>query len=407
MTRIAVQKLAINGGNPVRTRPFPSWPSYDDTERQGLLRALEGGVWGGRHKPLPSEVTAFETEFAEFHEAPAALAVTNGTHALQLALDLVGVQPGDHVLVPALTPIPTSNAVRQRGAIPVPVDVDPHTYCLDPNRLEDALTDRVTAVVVVHLSGHLADMDGILQWARQTGVAVVQDAAHAHGAQWKGRGIGTLGTVAAFSFMRSKVMTAGEGGALLLPGSDRYQEAFSKHCAGRAYDGGPYFVTASSNYRLGEFAAAVLRAQLARLAEQNAHREQRWRDLVDLVAQIPGITPQRRDPRCTLDPHYVVSMELDGELHDEVSRDTIVASLLAEGITVSPMNPPIYRLPAFWDGPIHPSTADVHQLADACPHAEILGARAINFPHWTLLGDHRDVQDVADALAKVLGALMP
>lgn len=406
MTRIAVHELAVNGGKPVRTRPFPSWPTYDDTERLGLLRALESGMWGGRHKPSPDEVTAFETEFAEFHEAPAALAVTNGTHAVQLALELSGVRPGDHVLVPALTPIPTSNAVRLCGAVPIPVDVDPHTFCVDPVRLADARTDRVTAVIAVHLSGHVADMDGILEWAGRSGVAVVQDAAHAHGALWRGHGIGALGTIAAFSFMQSKVMTAGEGGALLLPDRDRYQEAFSRHCAGRAYDGGPYFVTASSNYRMVEFSAAVLRAQLGRLDEQNKRREQRWRELVELVAQIPGVTPQGRDPRCTLDPHYVVTMEMHGEPREGVSRDTVVAALRAEGITVNLMNPPIYRLPAFWDGPVHPPTVDVHQLAEACPHSERLGVWAVNFPHWMLLGDHRDVQDIADALAKVLGALM-
>lgn len=406
MTRTAVHELAINGGTPVRTTPFPPWPSYDDTERRGLLRALESGTWGGRPKPLPGEVTAFEAEFAEFHEAQAALAVTNGTHAVQLALDLAGVRPGDHVLVPALTPIPTSNAVRQRGAIPIPVDVDPHTYCLDPDLLERARTDRVTAVVVVHLSGHLADMDRILPWAAQHGIAVVQDAAHAHGAQWKGRGIGAFGTIATFSFMQSKVMTAGEGGAILLPDGVDYQEAFSRHCLGRAYDGGPVFVTASSNYRMGEFSAAVLRAQLGRLADQNARRDQRWQQLVDLVAEIPGISPQGRDPRCTLDPHYVAAFELDGQFHNGVSRDTIAAALRAEGITVNLMNPPIYRLPAFWDGATHPSGVDVNQLAEACPHSERLGSWVLDFPHWLLLGDHRDVQDIADALAKVLGAFL-
>ncbi|HEX5119989.1 MAG TPA: DegT/DnrJ/EryC1/StrS family aminotransferase [Pseudonocardiaceae bacterium] len=405
MTGTAAPELAVNGGTPVRTRPFPSWPSYDDTERLGLLRALESGTWGGRPIPLPGEVTSFETEFAEFHEAPAALAVTNGTHAVQLALDLVGVRPGDHVLVPALTPIPTSNAVRQRGAVPVPVDVDPHTYCVDPDRLAAALTHRVTAAVIVHLSGHVADLDRILPWAAKAGIAVIQDAAHAHGARWQGHGLGTFGTVAAFSFMQSKVMTAGEGGALLLPDGASYQEAFSRHCLGRVFDGGPSFRTASSNYRLGEFTAAVLRAQLGRLADQNTHRERRCQELVDLVAQIPGVTPQGRDPRCTLDPHYVTSMELDIEFHSGVSRDTIVTALRAEGITVNPMNPPIYRLPAFWDGRTHSAAVDVDQLAEACPHSERLGARVINFPHWMLLGDRRDVQDIADALAKVLGAV--
>lgn len=405
MIKTAMHELAINGGTPVRTAPFPSWPRFDDSERSGLLRALESGLWGGRPRPLPGEATSFEAEFAEFHEAPAALTVTNGTHAVQLALDLAGVRAGDHVLLPALTPIPTSNAIRQRGAIPIPVDVDPHTYCLDPGRLEEARTDRATAVVVVHLSGHLADMDAIVKWASSGGIAVVQDAAHAHGAQWKGRGIGAFGTLASFSFMQSKVMTAGEGGAILLPDGEDYKEAFSRHCLGRAYDGGFMFNTASSNYRLGEFASAVLRGQLGRLGEQNARREERWKELVDLVAQIPGVTPQGRDPRVTLDPHYVAAMELCIEPRDGVSRDTVVTALQAEGIPVHLMNPPIYRLPAFWDGETHPSSLSENQLAEACPHSERLGAWAINFPHWMLLGDHRDVQDIADGLAKVLGAI--
>lgn len=404
MFKVGTRELAINGGIPVRTKPFPSWPIYDDNERRGLLRALESETWGGRPKPLPGDVTAFEAEFAEFNQAPAALAVTNGTHAVQLALDLTGVKPGDHVLVPALTPIPTSNAVRQRGAIPIPVDVDPHTYCLDPGRLDEARTDRVTAVIVVHLSGHVADMDAILKWAATADVAVIQDAAHAHGAQWQGRGLGTFGTIAAFSFMQSKVMTAGEGGAIVLPDGDQYQEAFSRHCLGRSYDGGFNFETASTNYRLGEFAAAVLRAQLGRLAEQNARRELRWKELVELLADISGVTPQGRDPRCTLDPHYVAAMEFDAQLGNEISRDTIVDALRAEGIPVNLMNAPIYRMGAFWDGATHLPDLDVDQLAEACPHSERLGAWAINVPHRMLLGDERDVQDIAEGLAKVLGA---
>ena len=157
MTRTASHELALNGGKPVRTRPFPSWPRYDDAERLSSQRALESGIWRGRPKPLPGEVTDFETAFAEFHESPAALAVTNGTHAVKLALDLSGVQPGDHVLLPVLTPIRTSNAVRQCGTIPILVDVDR--------------------------------------------IAVIQDAARAHCAQWNGRG---LDTVAAFSSCRAR-----------------------------------------------------------------------------------------------------------------------------------------------------------------------------------------------------------
>jgi 3-amino-5-hydroxybenzoate synthase len=406
MTELATGGLAINGGTPVRTRPFPSWPHYDDAERQGLLRALERGSWGGRIGRGQGEAAAFEAEFAAAHEAPAALAVTNGTHALQLALDLVGVGPGDEVLVPALTPIPTANAVRQRGAVPIPVDVDSSTYCLDTGRLDAARTDRCRAVIAVHLGGHLADMERIIPWAARSGVAVIQDAAHAHGARWRDRGIGAFGTIATFSFMQTKVMTAGEGGALLLPDEAGYEQAFARHCLGRMPSGVPAgFQTASSNYRIGEFAAAVLRAQLARLPEQNRHRELRRQQLGELLADVPGVTPQGRDPRCTLHPQYVAPLTLDPDSHGAVSRNRVVAALQAEGIPAYPMFPPIYRLPAFWDAPAHPSAPSQEHLAAACRNSEHIGGRGFFIRHEVLMGDERDIRDVADAVEKVVGAL--
>jgi 3-amino-5-hydroxybenzoate synthase len=372
------------------------------------LRALDGGAWGGRIGRGRGEAAAFEAEFAALHEAPAALAVTNGTHALQLALDLVGAGPGDEVLVPALTPIPIANAVRQRGAVPVLVDVDPHTYCLDPDRLEAARTDRCAAVIVVHLGGHLADMERVIPWAARSGVAVIQDAAHAHGARWRGRGIGAFGTIATFSFMQTKVMTAGEGGAVLLPdevGDAGYEQAFSRHCLGRMPSGVPHgFQTASSNYRISEFGAAVLRAQLARLPEHNRHRELRWRQLVELLAQVPQVTPQGRDPRCTTHPHYLPALTLDPESPGAVSRDRVVAALQAEGIPVHPMTPPVYRVPAFWDAPAHPSAPSEEHLAAACGNSEHIGGRGFWLRHEVLLGDERDIRDVAEAMEKVVGA---
>jgi 3-amino-5-hydroxybenzoate synthase len=419
MTELAIGRLAVNGGTPVRTKPFPGWPRHDEAERDGLLRALDQGAWGGRIGRGEGEAAAFEAEFAALHEAPAALAVTNGTHALQLALDLVGVRPGDEVLVPALTPIPCSNAVRQRGAVPVLVDVDPYTYCLDPDRLEAARTDRCAAVLAVHLGGHLADMERIIPWATRAGVAVIQDAAHAHGARWRDRGIGAFGTVATFSFMQTKVMTAGEGGAVLLPdeaGAAGYEQAFARHCLGRMPAGGAAgFQTASSNYRIGEFAAAVLRAQLARLPGHNRHRELRWRQLVELIAQVPGVTPQGRDPRCTTHSHYLPVLTLDPERPDPeatgpgstggVSRDRVVAALQAEGIPIYPMAPPAYRVPAFWDAPAHPSAPSIEHLAAACGNSEHIGGRGFWLRHEVLLGDERDIRDVADAVEKVVGAL--
>jgi 3-amino-5-hydroxybenzoate synthase len=255
------------------------------------------------------------------------------------------------------------------------------------------------------MSATVADMEGILQWAEQAGVAVIQDAAHAHGAEWRGRGIGALGTLATFSFMQTKVMTAGEGGAILLPDDARYDEAFARHCIGRMPGATPPFQTASSNYRLSEFAAAVLRAQLGRLSEHNERREQRWSELAGLLERIPGVTTQGRDPRCTLHPYYMALLSLDPEPYGGLSRSRVVAALQAEGIPAYAIFPPIYRLPAFWDGAAAETASSEEQLAAACPTSEHLGAWALFVRHEVLLGDRQDVRDVADALEKVLGAL--
>ncbi|MBL1102642.1 DegT/DnrJ/EryC1/StrS family aminotransferase [Streptomyces sp. 205] len=387
----------MNGGPRVRTAPFPVWPQFDDSEREALVRALDHGSWcryGG------VEVDAFEGEFAKYHHAAGALAVTNGSHALELALELIGLRPGDEVIVPAYTFIATSTAVHRRGGIPVPVDVDPVTHCLDPAGLEAVATDRTRAVIPVHMGGLVADMDAINAWAEPRGIPVIQDAAHAHGAMWRDRGLGELSTMATFSFQKSKVVTAGEGGALLLPG-ELYGEAFSRHSCGRAPD--LSLRTASSNFRLSEFSAAVLRVQLGRLAEQTARRERRHEELTAVLAGIPGVIPQGRDERCTVNPHYMTSFVLDpGELAG-LSRDTVVQALLAEGIPAFGSYPAIYRTEAFRAA--ENGAVRVEDIARRCPNAEELGARGIMIPHQVLLGGHREIDDVAKALAKVLAQL--
>jgi 3-amino-5-hydroxybenzoate synthase len=165
------------------------------------------------------------------------------------------------------------------------------------------------------------------------------------------------------------------------------------------------FQTASSNYRISEFAAAVLRAQLARLPEHNKHRERRWKQLVELLAQVPGVTPQGRDPRCTLHPHCMALLALDPESRGGPPRSLVITALQAEGIPAYPMVPPIYRLPAFWDAPSSESVPAEEQLAAACTNSEHLGSRGLFLRHEALLGDEGDIQDIADAMEKVLSVL--
>jgi 3-amino-5-hydroxybenzoate synthase len=394
--------LALHGGPAVRTSPFPAWPQFDDTERTNLLRALEQGQWwrvGG------SEVTTFEEEFAAFHGAPAALAVSNGTHALELALELVGIRPGDEVVVPAFTFIATSNAVQRLGAVPVPVDVLPDTYCLDPAALEAVRTERTRAVIPVHLAGQIADMETIGAWAARYGVTVIQDAAHAHGAVWRGKRVGELGTLACFSFQNGKLMTAGEGGAVLLPDADLYPEAFARHSCGRPIGDIVYqHVSPSSNFRLPEFSGAVLRAQLTRLAAQNEHRETQWKSMAAGLAEIPGVTPQGRDRWCDVSPHYMAMFTVDRDRLPGLAGRDVVEALKAEGIPAFVNFPPVYRTQAFWVGR-DAERPSAEEFAERCPTSEMLGEYGVWLHHRVLLGEEQEVADVVAAVAKVIDGL--
>ncbi|WP_462188009.1 aminotransferase class I/II-fold pyridoxal phosphate-dependent enzyme, partial [Frankia sp. CcWB2] len=163
---------------------LPAWPQYSDEERGGLIRALEQGQWwrmGG------SEVDTFEREFAAYHGASHALAVTNGTHALELALQVLGVGPGSEVIVPAFTFISSSQAAQRLGAVAVPVDIDPDTYCIEVTAAAAAVTPRTRAIMPVHMAGQVCDMDALAKLSADAGVPLIQDAAHAHGAQWQGK----------------------------------------------------------------------------------------------------------------------------------------------------------------------------------------------------------------------------
>ena len=187
-------KIALLGADPIRPTPFPAWPHFDGTEEEGLLRSLRQGQWWRVHG---SEVKAFEAEFAQHHGAPSAIAVTNGTHALEVALLAAGIGPGHEVIVPAFTFVSTSMAVQRVGATPVPVDIDPVTYCMDPERAKEALTERTKALLPVHMSGHFADMRALVQIADDYDLILIQDAAHAHGARGaEGKRCGDWNTLA-------------------------------------------------------------------------------------------------------------------------------------------------------------------------------------------------------------------
>ncbi|MFG3701992.1 DegT/DnrJ/EryC1/StrS family aminotransferase [Micromonospora sp. NPDC047620] len=383
-------------GQPSTVSEFPEWPQFGDEERAGLIRALEQGQWwrmGG------SEVDSFEQEFGAYHGTPHALAVTNGTHALEVALEVLGVGPGTEVIVPAFTFISSSLAAQRLGAVAVPVDVDLDTYNMDPVAVEAAITPRTKVIMPVHMAGQFADMDALSKLAADAGVALLQDAAHAQGAQWQGKRAGALGSVAAFSFQNGKLMTAGEGGAILFPDEELRERAFLVHSCGRPRTDRDYLhSTTGSNYRMGEFTAAVLRAQLGRLDEQIAVREQRWPLLASLLAEIPGVVPQGRDERGDRNPHYMAMFRVPGITMER--RRAVVDALIARGVPAFVAFRAIYRCEGFWKAGAPDES--VEAIAARCPNVEQIHSDCIWLHHRTLLGTERQMHEIAAVLADVL-----
>src|SRR6201987_3352334 len=266
-------KLAITGGEAIRKKRFDPWPVFTEKERAALEDVLTNRNWGGQ--PFPGKHTeAFGKKFAEYHTAKYGQTVNTGTVAIQAALKAIDIRPGDEVLVPAYTWEGTVGPVLLVNAVPIFVDIDPDTYCLDAKQIEKAITPKTKAILPVHLGMRFADMDEILQVATKYKLKVIEDCAHAHGGMWNGKGAGSMGDMGAFSFQSSKLITSGEGGAVITNNLEYMELVQSYINAGRASLTDKYKKRIIGfNYRLGEFQAAVLGAQLERMPKQGGIRD--------------------------------------------------------------------------------------------------------------------------------------
>jgi len=294
--------LALLGGEKAKSKPFPIWPHYDEAEESALRKVLESRIWW---RTPGTKTLEFEQAFAKFHGARHGIAVTNGTAALEVTMAGLGIGAGDEVILPDFTFVATASAVLFANALPVLVDVDPGTYCINPDLVEEAITPRTKAVIAVHMGGHPADLDRLKKITDRKKLALIEDSSHAHASEWKGKRIGTFGVAGTFSFQSSKLMTAGEGGIIICNDEKFERQARSVHDCGRMP--GEWFYSHfiyGSNYRLSEWQGAVLQAQLGRLDEQTQVRHRNGRLLDRLLGMIPGITPQKLDDRCTRNGQY-------------------------------------------------------------------------------------------------------
>lgn len=399
-----MQKLSLNGGTAAKSKPFPEWPIYDEREIAAVTAVVESRQWW---RTTGTEVKEFEKEFAAYHGAKFAVAVTNGTQAIELALAALGVSPGDEVIVPAFSFISTATAVLCVNAVPIFVDIQPDTYCLDPEKLEAAITSRTRAIIPVHMAGHVANMDAILEIADRYDLPVIEDAAHAHGAEWKNKRIGALQRGGIFSFQAGKLMTAGEGGLILSDDEEFIERCFLFGNCGRPRTDRTYqHCVLGSNSRMSELHAAVLRVQLERLDEQIERRELNASLLDQMLNDLPGIIPQGRDPRVTRHPHYMYMLRYDKTAFNEMSRQLFVDTLIAEGIPAFVAYPAMYRTPVFVNRAFGPHwRSDDPLLPDfskaSCPIGEEIGETVVWLHHRVLLGDEEDVSEIAEAIEKI------
>jgi len=396
-------ELAVEGGKPVRdtrAKPWPAWPVWDEQEEQALLRVLRSGTWGSA-TPC-TEVPAFGQEFAQFHDARYAVCNTNGTASLEIALRAAGLRLGDEVIVPPYTFIASASAVITAGGIAVFADIDPDTYNLDPKAAEAAITPRTRGIVAVHIAGCPADMDALSELARNRSLFLVEDCAQAHAAEWKGRKVGAIGDLGAFSFQSTKNINAGEGGIALTDDAELYARSWSVANAGRRPEGAFYeHHLLGSNYRMTEFQAAILRVQLTRLPEQARRRWDNAQFLNQELARIPGIRPMGLDPRVTMHAYHIYIFRFDQARFGAMRRSEFINALSAEGVPCWAGYVPLYRNPAFLDPDNFPGRT-VDYAKARCPVAErVCADEAVWLAQSLLLGTREDVHDIVEAVAKV------
>ena len=332
--------LAVDGGTPVRTQPFAPWPYFDDETIEAAVVVLRSGkvnYWTGE------EGRRFEEEFAAFVGRQHGVAVANGTVALELCLRALGIGPGDEVIVPCRTFIGSASCVGMCGATPVMADVDSTSQTVTAESIRAALTARTKAIIAVHLAGWPCDMDPILELAQQEGLRVIEDCAQAHGASYKGRPVGSMGDMAAFSFCQDKIMTTGgEGGMVLTDDAELYEAAWSFKDHGKSYDAvyrrshPPGFrwlhEGSGTNWRMTEMQSAMGRILVTKLPAWVEKRREYAAFLTEHFVRLPAL-------RVTIPPEeiyhsyykYYVFVRPE-KLRSGWDRDRIMVAISAEGI---------------------------------------------------------------------------
>jgi perosamine synthetase len=359
-------------------------PVFAGNEKQYILDCLDS-TW---ISSTGVYIDRFESQFAAYCGVKHALSCCNGTVALHLALLACGVGPGDEVLVPTLTFVATANAVTYCGATPVFVDSEPYTWNLDPTLLEARITQRTKAIIAVHLYGHPAEMDSILAIARRHNLAVIEDAAEAHGAEYKGRRVGSLGDIATFSFFGNKIITTGEGGMLTTDNEELATKVRQLKGQGMDPNRRYWFPIIGYNYRMTNITAAIGLAQLEKVDWHLQRRREVVKWYQEELGDVPMLTWHAEQPWAKHVYWMFTAMLTKGTATD---RDAVILRLGELNIETRPVFYPMHILPPYMNAGTTPSFTVADRLA----------ARGLNLPTWAGLS-RNDVQRVCTSLKACL-----
>ncbi len=332
-----------------------------------LNAAVQGVLRSGRYIMGP-EVAAFEAEAAEYLGAGYAIGVNSGTDALVIGLEALAVGPGDEVITTPFTFFATAEAISQVGAVPVFVDIDPETYNIDPSLIEEKITPRTKAILPVHLFGQAAEMDPIMALAEEHGLKVLEDVAQAFGGEYRGKKLGAIGDVGAFSFFPTKNLGAcGDGGLITTddPGVAEKARMLRAHGAKKKY----HNEIVGYNSRLDELQAAMLRVKLPHIDGWNEGRREVARRYDELLEGLPSIfTPREFPNRLHVYHQYTVRIT-DGR------RDEVRERLAEDGVGTMVYYPvSVHRLPVY------------DSLGYQVSHSEEAEGEVLSLPIWPLAG---------------------
>ncbi|NHZ85348.1 MAG: aminotransferase class I/II-fold pyridoxal phosphate-dependent enzyme [Planctomycetia bacterium] len=399
-----MEKLALFGGTPVRTKPFPNWPKVTEELKKQVINTMETDLLGVGS----NIIMQFEEKYAEFHDAKYGLSTSSGTTALWVCLKAAGVKAGDEVIIPPYTFIATGSSILMANAVPVFVDVDPETFNMDPTKLEAAITDKTKVIMPVHIAGNPAEMDAILQIAKKHNIEVIEDAAQAHGAEWDNKKVGALGLGGIFSFQSSKNLSAGEGGAIVSNDKNFMDACFSYANCGRVRGGKWYeHQHLGGNFRLNSMAASLLLAQLNTIERDMDLRDKNRTILDNAISEIDGLNITKMYPKTTRSANHLYLLRYNKDKFNGIHRDKFFKAMQAEGVYTYGGYTPLYRERLFAvDSGEYPWLENINYKDMNFPVTEKLCTEeAVWLRQNHLLGTKDDINDIIMTFKKVTTAM--